>query len=545
MNKYFIFLGFTILFLLTRVYLDFPVTLDEAKEAYTSFSIIESGKDTNGEIPSLLFRGDNNYLSVIPIYLRVISVIFWGLGSFGVRIPGVVAGILGLFVFYKLSRLLFSKQVSLIAALVLSASPFFVQMNIFSLSQTLSILTLMAAFYFFVKKKTHAFLISILLSILSSFWVLPACLVIVIYYFYRQRGVKITLYYFVGICVFLGIIFINYPRLGTYLVGQSIVQDLKPSSYTFEIDKRLSFGKLISSPLITQKFNYNRLVFNKAYYGLTVFFKNLVKPFDYELLTSSFQAQTILSKERIDTVALPKIFFWEAPLIFFGIILALRKRSKEIYILFIASLTSLIVFGQKSFYILLPPLVWLNALSLSYILDNRTKVFSKAILIILIFLFLGSYLDFVYRLNTQKLLWGNPESVAQYKIWNYIDKEDLGKEKIIITDRLGDPAFYYLFYSRLSPQFFQQGKTISHAPIDGEDRILKIGDIEFRAFKYSESLKSKNELWIGLPGEFVGEKKDFSKITEVPRGKIITKISSIKQENVLLGDEIWIVRISE
>src|SRR3989304_3353570 len=251
MNKYFIFLGFTILFLLTRVYLDFPVTLDEAKEAYTSFSIIESGKDTNGEIPSLLFRGDNNYLSVIPIYLRVMSVKFLGLGSFGVRIPGVVAGILGLFVFYKLSRLLFSKQVSLIAALVLSASPFFVQMNIFSLSQTLSILTLMAAFYFFVKKKTHAF--------------------------------------FICICVFLGIIFINYPGLGTYLVGQSIVQDLKPSSYTFEIDKRLSFGKLISSPLITQKFNYNRLVFNKAYYGLTVFFKNLVKPFDYELLTSSFQ----------------------------------------------------------------------------------------------------------------------------------------------------------------------------------------------------------------------------------------------------------------
>src|SRR3972149_2921753 len=99
MSKYLLLLGIFVLFLLARIDLNFPATLDEAKEAYTSFSIIETGRDTNGQIPGLFFRADNDYLATCGVCLRIPSIFIGGLGSLGVRLPGVSAGLLVLYVF--------------------------------------------------------------------------------------------------------------------------------------------------------------------------------------------------------------------------------------------------------------------------------------------------------------------------------------------------------------------------------------------------------------------------------------------------------------
>jgi len=533
--------GLFILFLLPRINFNYPITLSEAKEAYTSHSIIESGRDTNGNIPALLFRADNDYLSTLGVYFRIPSVYLFGLGNFGVRLPGIVAGLLGLYIFYKLSGLLLSKNISYIATFLLGISPFFVQINIFSLGQTLALLTFFASFYYFCKRNTFKFLLFLGFSILSSFSVFPAAVLLVIFYFHPGKGFK-TIFYCLLTIIAISILLLRInPELGNFLVRETIIQDLKPSSFTFEIDKRLSFGQIVSSPLITPKFNYNRLAFNKGYFGITEFFKALVRPFDYESLTSSFQSQTILAKERIDSFALPKVFFWEAPLIFFGAILFLRSKYKNLKILFLTVAVSLVIFKEGSLYLTLPILVWLNSLSLEYLLQIRRKVIGRMVLVGLVLLFAGSYSDFIYRLRTQVYLWANPNDVAQYQIWGFITKQGFDKGKIVVTDRLGDPAFYYLFYNRTDPYFFQQNKILAQTPIAGKARILKVGKVEFRSFKYEDTLKVGNEIWVGLPGEFVGARSDFSTINQISNGQIVGKIKSVKQANKLFGDDLWFV----
>jgi hypothetical protein len=338
------------------------------------------------------------------------------------------------------------------------------------------------------------------------------------------------------------IVFATNPGLGKYFIRQSLIQDLKPASFTYEIDKRLSFGKIISSPLITPKFNFNRLAFNKVYFGTLEFFKSLAKPFDYEYLTSSFQAQTILTRERLDSVALPRIFFWEAPLILFGIILFLKSKKRPITIILVSTFTSLIFFKDKALYLLIPAIAWFNSLALVYLIDNRKKLFYKLTLFILFLLFLGSFSDFVYRLKDQKLEWMGPNATSQYKIWNFLGDQDFKNEKIVVSDRLGDPAFYFLYYNQTNPEYFQKNKTLSHIPVNGTERILKVGSVEFRAFKYSEEDRQKDEIWVGLPGEFVGENKDFRQIKEVPASRIITRIPLARQPEKFFGDEIWIVK---
>ena len=530
-----------LIFLPTRMSLDYPITLSEVKEAYTSYSIIKIGKDTNGEPPGIFFQADNDYLSTLGVYLRIPFIYILGLNNSSVRLPGILIGLLTLYVFYTLARLLLPKNISIISTLLLGFSPYLIQINIFNFGGTLTLLNFLLAFYFYRKKNTFTFLLFCVLAGLSSLSALPAILVLVISYYY-VNGEKRKVYYCVTTALIIfAVLLKTNPQLGNFLVRESIVRDLLPSSYTFEIDRRLSFGQIISSPLITPKFNYNRLAFNKAYFGLTEFLKELIRPFDYEILTSSFQAQTILAKERIDSVALPKVFFWEAPLIILGVIIFLKLKYKNLKILFLAVAASLGIFKESSFYLALPIIVWLNSLTLDYLLQIRRTTLGRVVLVILVLLFLGSYSDFIYRLRTQKYSWGEPNDVAQYQIWNFINKEGVDKGRTVVTDRLGDPAFYYLFYKRIDPYFFQQNKILSQTLIAGRTRILKVGEVEFRSFKYYDSPKGENEIWVGLPGEFVGEKKDFSTIEHVPSGQIVGKIRSVKQASKLFGDELWFV----
>jgi hypothetical protein len=545
MSKYIVFLGILLLFFLTRINLEFPISLEEARESYTSYSLIEIGNDSNGGPPGLFFRADNNYLPTLPVYLRTIPIHFFGLGSLGVRIFGVFFGLLGVFVFYKLSRLLFSKAHSLTATLMLAASPFFVQLNIFNLGQTLSLVFFVVGLFFYFKKNTIFFLVFLLLSTLSSFWAIPACLIIGVYYLFKVKGAKVSLYFLMGLVVVLGIILATCPELGKYLLRESLVQDLKPASFTYEIDKRLSFGKIISSPLITEGFNFNRIAFNKVYFGITEFFKSLVKPFDYEYLTSSFQTQTILARERLDSVALPRIFFWEVPLILFGAILYLRSKDRKLIIIPMSIFASLLIFKDKALYLFIPVIVWLSALSLVYLVDNRKKILNKSILFVILLLLLGSYSDLISRLKDEKLDWIDPNSLSQYRIWNLLGDIDLSGKSVIVTDRLGEPAFYYLYYNKIEPEYFQKNKTLSHVPVNGTIRILKVGAVEFRSFKYSEEAKSKDKIWVGLPGEFLGEKESFKEIKGVPGGQIVDRVPAVRQTNKLFGDEVWIVKTPE
>jgi len=538
----FLILGIFILYFLPRISLDFPITFGEAKEAYTSYSIVKTGRDTNGDLPGLFFRADNDYLSTLGVYFRIPFIYILGLNNLSVRLPGILIGPLALYVFYTLIRLILPKNTSIISTLLLAFSPYFTQINIFYLDSTLALTTIFFALLYYKKKNTYTFLLFCTLAGLSSFYTWPAVLVLVISYYY-VNGKKKQVYYCLTTTFLISVVLLKTNlQLGNFLIRESIVRDLLPSSYTFEIDKRLSFGQIVSSPLVTPKFNYNRLAFNKAYFGLTEFFKALVRPFDYEILTSSFQAQTILAKERVDSFALPKVFFWEVPLIFLGIIIFLKSKYKNLKILFLAVAVSLVFFKEKVFYLALPIIVWLNSLSLDYILQIRRTVIGRVILVVLVLLFVGSYSDFIYRLRTQAYSWGEPSDVAQYQIWNILNKEGFDRRKTVVTDRLGDPAFYYLFYNRIDPYFFQQNKVLSQTFIAEKTRILKVGEVEFRSFKYDDSPKGENEIWVGLPGEFIGKKEDFSTIEQIPGGQIVGKIESVKQANKLFGHELWFVK---
>lgn len=532
-----------LLFLFFRINTDFPITLDEAKEGYTAYSILKTGRDTNGDLPGLFFRSNNNYLSSLGVYFRVPTIYLFGLTEAGVRLPSVVFGLITIYFFWLVSREVFrNKNKALVATLLLLVSPLFVQINIFDLGLTSAILFVLSAFYFLIRKKRGLFFVSCSMAILSSLSTIPIILALIFFDASQKGGVKAVLVKVLLILVLALLAFKTNQGLANYLVRNTIIKDLHPSSYTYLIDKKLSFGKILSSPLITEKLNFNRIAHNKAFYGARELFKSLILPFDFERISSSFQSKTILEKERIDSTPLPKFMFWEIPMVFMGLFLLFKKKDLRLVIFATGALASLLLFKEKALIFVLPLVIFAETAFIFFLKDKVKPTYLRASILIIALVMVFSYLSFFDLLWFHQDLWFSEDDLRQWQIWRSLTDEDLKRGKIVITDRLGEPVDYFLFYKKVDPDYYLEQRKLGVITDSGIQRIEKVGNIEFGSFKYFEAPREPDQIWIGMAGEFVGKNKDFSEIVNVPDGKIIKKIYGVKQKDRFLGDELWFVK---
>lgn len=534
---------FILSFFILRSKVDFPVTLNEAKESYTAYSIIKTGRDTNGDIPGLFFRSDNNYLSSLGVYSRIPSIYLFGLSGLGVRLPSIVFSLITVYVFYLVSRqFLRNNNKALLATFLFAISPFFVQLNIFDLGMTLGLLFILLSVYFFIQDNRKFFLITSFLAIMSSFSTLPFVLVSLVFYFYQKEKTKTLLIIILAILLST-VIFLKFNQeLSNFLVRETIIGDILPSSYTHLIDKKLSFGQVFPSPLITEKFNFNRVAHNKLYYGTGELFKSVIRPFNFELLTSSFQSQTILAKERIDSIALPKFFFWEIPIIFIGLILLLKKKNPVLSVFVLGLSLSVLIFKEKALGFVLPIVVFSETVFVFHLKKILKPLYFKitALLIgVLLFFSYASFLDLFWFHGSS---WSKEQDLRQYQIWETLVTKDLEENTVIVTDRLGEPVNHFLYYEKIDPSFYQEQRKLGVLTSAGIWRVEKVGNVEFKSFKYFESPRGPNELWVGMAGEFVGRNRDFEKITNVFDGEIFKRIKEVKQEDRFVGNELWFVK---
>ena len=535
-----------VVFVSLRTQINFPITLNEAKEGYTAYSLINTGRDTNNEFLPLLFRGDNDYLSTLAVYFRIPSVFLFDLSELGVRLPGLILGILTMGIFYLIVKEILKDKLKIyISLFLLAMSPIFITTNIFELGKTNSLLFSLLTFYLLtIKDRVNLFIITSILAVFSSFSALPFIISLILLKYYKAVVKNRFIITGVIFVILLGFIF-SKNDFSYFLKRESFVQSILPSSYTHIIDKRLSFGLSYDSPLITKGFNFNRIAHNKLYYAANEVFRWMASLFDYEKYLFPFQAQTVLGKVVTSPRYLPKFFFWEIPVVLAGMLILKmpmlkKKRSTHLSILLTSGLSSALIFKDSLIY-LLPIIIISETVFFAYLIVNITKrwywLVASAVL-----LFVFSIASFVDLFWFHYDIWFDEQGLRQYQIWSTIEDKDLKENKVIITDRLGEPVYYYLFYEKVDPEFFSNHKIEGVITDEGTRRIEKVGDVEFRSFKYFESPRGANEVWVGMAGEFVGENKDFDKSSGIIDGEVIKEIEGVKQENKFIGDKLWFVR---
>ena len=160
-------------------------------------------------------------------------------------------------------------------------------------------------------------------------------------------------------------------------------------------------------------------------------------------------------------------------------------------------------------------------------------------MLILITLSQANFFDSLYFRQKQ---WLPQNDLRHYQIWNTLTDENLKKGKVVVTDRLGEPIYYFLAYESFDPSSYLEDRKLGIVTPSGIQRVEGVANLEFRAFKYYEDARGSDEIWIGMAGEFVGENRNYSQINDVYDGVIYKKIKEVKQVNKFIGSELWFVK---
>lgn len=503
-------LGLLVFCVLLRIQkLNFPITPWEAKEAYTAYSILKIGKDTNNEFPDLLFKTDNNYVSTLGVYTRIPFIHLFDLTEVAVRIPSVLVGIAAIFVFYFLVKELLKNQLyALVTTTLFAFSPLLLQTNIFDFGLSSGVLFILLLVYFYIRKNSFGFLLSGIFAVLSSFLTIPVVATFSILYVLKKDK-KFATKALIALLLFLGIIVSSDRQFLNFLSRQSLFYQIAPQRYEYILNRRLDESRSQGSPLLIYGKNINRIVFNKVFYTAREFAKSIIQPLDYETLTQGN----------------PKFFFWEIPLIFLALIFLFKGLAKELRIYFFAVLFTIIFFGPKAL-VLITPVVAI----LYFLLIIR---FNKPLItLFIVFLASFSYLSFLDIFWYHPEIWLNENDLRQNQIWTTISQKDLSENSLFVTDVLGEPAYYYLYYQKVDPVNFQKTKLMGPIIPPGIQRIEKIQNVSFGSFKYLESDRKKSQIWVGLSEEF----------EKVVDGIIYKKIEGVEPENKSFGNELWFVK---
>ena len=134
------------------------LTSDEAALAYNAYSILETGRDEHGELLPLIFKSFGDWKPGLYIYLTVPFVAVLGLTEWAVRLPSALAGVVAVWLIYKISQRLFTPKLEIgnwkleiLAAMLLAVSPWHVHFSRGAWEANLSLTLTLAGICFFLR----------------------------------------------------------------------------------------------------------------------------------------------------------------------------------------------------------------------------------------------------------------------------------------------------------------------------------------------------------------------------------------------------------
>ena len=154
-KSFFILLAILIFALLLRTYnLDkVPVSLfgDEVDVGYQAYSLLKTGQDLRGNQWPTLIQSLAEYRAPLYIYSSMPFIATFGLNEWGVRLPAVFWGVLGIAGLYFLVRKILNEKIALFSAFFLTISPWHIHYSRASFEVTMLLAFFIFATYFFIR----------------------------------------------------------------------------------------------------------------------------------------------------------------------------------------------------------------------------------------------------------------------------------------------------------------------------------------------------------------------------------------------------------
>ncbi len=494
MKKYLMLLFICVVVGLTfRVYrlADRPLgfTWDEAALGYNAYSLLLTGKDEHGQSFPIIFKSFGDYKPGLYIYLTVLPTKVLGLNEFSTRLPSAIFGTISLICVYLFVVQLFNKKAALASVFVLMAMPWAIHFSRGAWEANVAIsLTLLAATLFLYKKYSlSAIFFGLTLWTYQGSKLFTPFIILTLFILYKKnialKKVVLPLVLLVA-CAFP--VLINFGSQSGRLKVFSVFSYTRSSETVSKIASQDEISQ--SSPLfqifhaeiidqgrgIWQRYlNYfsPRFLFKEGSWAslreTTPFYGNL----HLIDLVSFGLGLYVLARTKTKGAKLLGIWLLAAP------IPAAFSRD--------------IISGVRSLPMTIPLAVILG-LGLAQLATKKIGL----LLYLPIWLFLNWYYVDLFINHA-------PFFSAQY--WSYAYKPALTLVKqnashydhIIISDKLGQPYIYVLYYNQIDPRSYQNNHVYTPNSSGDVGKIDSFGKYTFRPIYWPADRGEASSLYVG------------------------------------------------
>lgn len=450
-----------LLFLFTRLYKisEIPPSAywDEASIGYNAYSVLTTGKDEWGEFLPIHFRAFGEFKLPVYIYSVIPFVQIFGLNEFSVRIPAVLFSLGSIILIYLLAKKISSSEVvGLFSALLMTISPWFFIFSRTGFEVTAGIMFYLLGIYLFLHKLNgKLFFLAVLSLTLSAysyngFRIISPVTLLILLLIEREYIIKLlqrSVSWVILSCIILFLVAWPIWRLYVYDAGGA----------------RLQTAGEVSTAMIIR----NYLAHFDPYFLFLQGDKNL----------------------RHQQSGFGQLFLPELPLMIMGLIYVFRNNSRYKMLLPILILLSPIpaAITKESPHALrslsmVPFLHIISAWGVFYLIHLIKK--SRMIYIAISGVFLIFFVNFFYS-----FLSSYPQISAEYWQLSYkkifmdpklqFEKQD----KIYISDRLGQPYIFALFYLKYDPEKFRMEVVRNSIDKWGFSTVKSFGKFEFGDYR--------------------------------------------------------------
>lgn len=515
------------------------LTSDEAALGYNAYSILKTGRDEYGQFLPSIFKSFGDYKPGLYVYFTVPSIAILGLNEFATRLPSAIAGILAIWLIYKIvinfQLLLINNQpLAITASFLLAVSPWHIHFSRGAWEANLSLTLTLLGIYFFQKaQKSSKFLVLSSLFFSLTFFAyqgakLSTSIVvgILLLVFWKESKVLLkTARKIVAISLILGFI-ISSPVLFSFTQAKtgrltvfSVFSYPRPGKYLqdFLDQGKEKIGSLSYYLFHSEKNNFARGVMGRwfnHFSGRFLFFEG-----DWPNPRHSAPNNGIL-------------LLMDLPLLILGLFALAKNNSKFskflVLWLVLAPLPSVLsrdqVHAIRALNMVVP-LTLVSSLGVFEVITLFKSLNSKGLRVMsFVFLLVIFFSSLVYFLDSYFV--HLPKHNSEY--WEYGYKQIVetltpiqnNYESIKVQQSFAQPYIYFLFFQKYNPAKYQKQSKLVESEYKGDvGYITKLDNIEFVPIDWSIDRGDHGSLIIGDPIRIPpGDSKDeklFTLIKEI------------------------------
>src|SRR3989344_1955560 len=467
---------------------------DEAALGYNSYSILKTGSDEHGAFLPLSLKSFGDWKLPGYSYITTIPIFLFGLSESSIRLPSVIAGVVGVLLIYYIAYFIFKKRsISQLIALFFALSPWNIYFSRAAYEVNLGLTFFLLGLFFFLlylNKKSSFSIISSGICFGLTFFTyhafaifVPLFLAGLVIRYWKNIDKKTSSVVACSIVLFLLVTFIVSTIHGgvNKIATLNIFND---QNIIYERAEKLRGDRSKKNDFI-EKILFNK--FTGVSYQLA---QNYLLSFSPSFLFDKGGEKLVHNLGSIGNLYLTDVVF-----LFIGFITIFWNREKQLPLLLIwliacpiASIITRDTPNSTRLYMLMPLFVLLSAYGAHEIITSKLKKVGVFLMIIVCGLYIINVLYFLdiyfVHMNVQRI-----------RFWHYGYKQSVELAKkypsfnVVMKGPENFPYIYFLFYEKYDPLKFRKEVEYYPPTSEGFYFVKKFGRFSFVEKINYESLK--------------------------------------------------------